>query len=134
MTSGDFLIEYGDAWPEKNASEGRTDKTVVPEIADLPAVKISKPKAAKKSATVKWKKISKKNQKKIAKVQVQYSTDKKFASADTKTGFAKKNKTSLKIKKLKSRKTYYVRIRAYKSVNGKIHVSKWSKTKTVKVK
>lgn len=134
MPSGPFLIEYGDAWPEEKASAGRSDKTVVPEIADLPAIKIAKPKSAKKSATVKWKKISKKNQKKIAKVQVQYSTDKKFVSADTKTGFAKKNKTSLKIKKLKSRKTYYVRIRAYKSVNGIIHVSKWSKTKTVKVK
>lgn len=138
MPSAPVLIEYGEAWQESSSSSVKTDnvsdKTAPAEIVDLPAIKIAKPKAAKKSVSVKWKKISKKNQKKIAKVQVQYSTDKSFVSADTKTIFAKKNKTLLKIKKLKSRKTYYVHVRAYKSVNGKIHVSKWSKTKTVRVK
>ena len=103
------------------------------EIVDLPKVKISKPKAAKKSATIKWKKVSKKNLKKIAKIEIQYSLDKNF-----KTGviskYAKAKKTSLKIKKLTSKKTYYVRIRAYKKSGGVVHVSKWSSRKKVKVK
>ena len=43
-------------------------------------------------------------------------------------------KTSKVIKKLKSGKKYYVRIRAYKTYSGKTVYSKWSKVKTVKVK
>lgn len=102
-------------------------------IVDLPTVKISKAVKAKKAFTVKWKKVSKKNQKKIGIVQIQYSKDKKFKSG-VKTVTAKKNATSKKIKKLKSKKTYYVRVRAYKKVDGVVHVSKWSKVKKVKVK
>ena len=100
---------------------------------DLPAVRISKPKAAKKAMTVKWKKVSKKNQKKIASIQIQYSTDKTFRKG-VKTVTAKKSSSSKKIKKLTSKKTYYVRIRAYKKAGNVIHVSKWSAVKKVKVK
>ena len=103
------------------------------EIADLPKVKITKPKAAKKSATIKWKKVSKKNQKKIAKIQIQYSLDKMFKTG-LKTVTAKKTATSKVIKKLKSKKTYYVRIRAYTKSGGKVHISKWSKIKSVKIR
>ena len=40
-----------------------------------------------------------------------------------------------KIKRnLKSKKTYYVRIRAYKKSGGAVHVSKWSSVKIVKEK
>ena len=42
----------------------------------------------------------------------------------------KKNKIALK--KLKSNKKYYVRVRAYKNINGKKHFGKWSK-KTAKI-
>ncbi len=45
-----------------------------------------------------------------------------------------KNKTKLKVKKLKKGKTYYVRVRAYAKKGGVIHVSKWSKAKKVRVK
>ena len=107
--------------------------TTSAEIIDLPAVKISKPAAAKKTAAVKWKKVSKKNLKKIKKVQIQYSMDKTF-NTGVKTKFANPKKKSVKIKKLKSGKKYYVRIRAYKSIGGAVHVSKWSKVKTVKIK
>ena len=103
------------------------------EIMDLPAVKISKPKAAKKSATIRWKKVSKKNLKKIKKIEIQYSMDKSFQTG-VKKKYVKAKKTSQKITKLTSKKKYYVRIRAYTSSGGVIHVSKWSKTKTVKAK
>ena len=113
---------------------GFTEKQVIAQLAPtLPAVKISKPKAAKKSATVKWKKLSKKKLKKIKKIEIQYSLDKNFKTG-VKTKYAKAKLTSLKIKKLKSKKTYYVRLRAYTNSGGAVHVSKWSGPKKVKVK
>ncbi len=107
-------------------------KTIAQLAPTLKAVKISKPKAAKKSMTVKWKKVSKKKLKKIKKIQIQYSTDKTFKTG-VKTKYAKAKKTSLKIKKLKSKKKYYVRIRAYTKSRNTVHVSKWSAVKSVKV-
>ena len=113
---------------------GKTETKSIAQLAPtLPTVKIAKPKAAKKSVTVKWKKVSKKNQKKIAKIQIQYSTDKTFKN-DVKTTTAKKTAASKRIKKLTSKKTYYFRVRAYKKTNGVVHVSKWSKIKKAKIK
>lgn len=99
----------------------------------LPAVSIKKPAAAKKAAVIKWKKISNKNQKKISSIQIQYSMDKNFRKG-VKTATAKKTAVSKKITKLKSKKKYYVRIRAYKKDKKDVHVSKWSAVKTVKIK
>ena len=45
-----------------------------------------------------------------------------------------KKKASATIKKLKSKKKYYFRVRAYKWSGGRDHVSRWSKTKKAKVK
>ena len=74
---------------------------------------------------VKWKKTA------TAKgYQVQYSTSRKFKSKKTKTT----GKTSLTIKNLKKKKTYYVRVRAYKTVNGKKSYGKWSSVKKIKIK
>lgn len=99
------------------------------EIVDLPAVKISKPKAAKKKITVKWKKVSKANLKKIGGIQIEVATDPGFTSI-VKTATAGKKKTSKVIKGLSPKTKYYVRIRAYAAGN---HVSVW-KSKSVKVK
>ena len=57
----------------------------------------------------------------------------KFKKAKTKTvnGY-KKNKIT--IKKLKSKKKYYVRVRTILKIKGKTSYSKWSKIKTVKTK
>ena len=123
-------------------ASGKTDGGAAPssaasaeaaEIVDLPAVKISKARAAKKAATVRWKKVSKKNRKKIAKIQIQYSMDKEFRNG-VKTTTARKTAASKKISKLASKKTYFVRIRAYRNIGGQIHVSKWSKVKKVRAK
>lgn len=116
-----------------SACDKNETKTIAQLAPTLPAVKITKPKAAKKSATIKWKKVSKANQKKIAKIQIQYSLDKTFKTG-IKTVTTKKTATSKKITKLTSRKTYYVRIRAYKKDAKGVHVSKWSATKAVKAK
>ena len=65
--------------------------------------------------------------------QIQYSTSKKFTSpkSTTVSGYSK---TSKKITGLKSKKTYYVRVRTYKTVNGKKIYGSYSSVKSVKVK
>ncbi len=118
-----------DAQKAAEANSNTTVNSQPSEIMDLPIVKISKPKAAKKKITVKWKKVSKKNLKKISGIQIQVSTDPNFSTI-LKTVPAGKKKTSKVIKGLQSKTTYYVRIRACAAGN---HVSDW-KSKSVKVK
>lgn len=86
-------------------------------------------KMAKKKATVKWKKISG-----VKGYQIQYSTSKKFTKKTTKSKTT--TKTSITIKKLKSKKTYYFRVRAYKknAAKQKVYSKKWSKVKKAKIK
>ncbi|MEE0706147.1 MAG: fibronectin type III domain-containing protein [Adlercreutzia sp.] len=92
--------------------------------------KLSKPKAAKKSFTVAWKKQAKQT----TGYQIQYSTDKKFKKkVKTKTVKSSK-KTSLKITKLKKKTKYYVRVRTYKKVGKSNYYSTWSSVKSVKTK
>lgn len=98
----------------------------------LPVVKISKPKAAKKAVTVKWKKVSKKNMKKVAGIQIQIATDPGFNNI-VKATTAGKKKTSKKIKGLASKQAYWVRVRTYRNDGGVMHVSAW-KTKKFKAK
>ena len=102
------------------------------EIIDLPTVKISKPAPAKKSVTIKWKKVNKKNLKKIQGLEIQVATDPEFTNI-VKTAISGKKKTSKKIKGLVSKQTYYVRIRAYKNAADGKHVSTW-KVKKIKIK
>ena len=67
--------------------------------------------------------------------QIQYSANKKFKKKSTKIRTVKKpSLTKLTVKKLKSGKKYYVRVRTYKTMNGAGLYSGWSKVKTVKVK
>ena len=91
-------------------------------------VKLLKVKAAKKKFTATWKSADD-----VDGYQIQYSLKKNMKSSKKKTvkGSAK---TKLTVKKLKSKKTYYVRIRAYKVINGTKFYSKWSAKKKVIVK
>ncbi|MCR5202415.1 MAG: hypothetical protein K6D02_04915, partial [Lachnospiraceae bacterium] len=85
--------------------------------------------AKKKKLTVKWKK----NSVQTTGYQIQCSTASNFKK-NKKTVTIKKNKTvKTVIKKLKKKK-YFVRIRTYKTVDGKKYFSKWSKVKKIKVK
>lgn len=93
------------------------------------SAKIKKVKSAKKAVSVEWKKVSG-----VKGYEVQVATDKKFKK-NKKTATVKKQKTTkVTIKKVKAKKKYYVRIRTYKTVNGKKVYSSWSKVKTVKTK
>ena len=89
---------------------------------------VSKVTAAKKGFTVKWKKQAVQT----TGYEVQYSTSAKFTKKTSKTVKVKKVKTtSAKVTKLKAKKKYYVRVRTYKTVQGKAVYSTWSKAKTV---
>ncbi len=62
--------------------------------------------------------------------QLQYALNKKFKKKKS----IQTKKTKYTIKKLKKKKTYYIRVRAYK-MNGKKKVyGKWSTVKKVKIR
>lgn len=74
-----------------------------------------------KAITVKWAKQSKKT----SGYQVQYSLNSNMKSAKSVT-IAKNKTTSKKIAKLNAKKTYYVRVRTYKTVGKTKYYSAWS--------
>ena len=88
--------------------------------------KLTKP--GRKQIKVTW-------QKRTAQVtgyEIQYSTTKNFTKKTTKTLKVKNYKTNTKtIKQLKAKKKYWVKVRTYKNVNGKLYYSKWSPVKTI---
>lgn len=62
--------------------------------------------------------------------QIQYAIKKNFSGKKTVTT----KKTSATLKSLKKGKTYYVRVRAYRTLDGKTVYGNWSNVKTVKIK
>ncbi|MBR6336148.1 MAG: fibronectin type III domain-containing protein, partial [Ruminococcus sp.] len=93
--------------------------------------KISNAKSTKaKKVKVTWKKTAGG----VSGYQVQISTDKKFKKAVTAYNVKKGKTVSKTISKLKSKKTYYVRVRAYKLADNKKNAGKWSAVKKVKCK
>lgn len=102
----------------ENASIGKDVKVL--------QVKFNKLKiAGKRKAKASWKKLTN-----VSGYQIQYAPNKKFKKAKSKTV----KSTSVTIKKLKKKKTYFVRVRAYKLVDGKKVYGKWSVVKKVKIK
>lgn len=93
----------------------------------LKTPKIYSLKAGKKKITV-----NNSDNKAASGYQIKLSTSKKFTKKTTKTVKVKYSKST--VKKLKSKKKYYVKVRAYKTQNGKSVYSAWSKIKTVKTK
>lgn len=82
---------------------------------------VSKLTAGKKSIKVAIKKQSSQ----VTGYEVQYSTSKKFTNAKSKT-IASYKTTTTTLTKLSAKKTYYVRVRTYKTVDGKKYYSDWS--------
>jgi hypothetical protein len=90
---------------------------------------VSKLTAGSKKITVS---INKKTTQ-ITGYQVQYSTSKTFTNANSKTITSYKT-TKVTLSDLRANKTYYVRVRTYKTVNGVRYYSGWSDYKYVKTK
>lgn len=93
-----------------------------------PKPSVKKLTSKKKAIGVKWNKKAG-----VTGYQIQYSTDENFSNAK-KVNVKGANKASATVKKLKKGKRYYVRIRTFKTVDGKKYYSSWSKAKTVKTK
>lgn len=97
-------------------------------IPKLKKTSISKLTAKSKGFKVSWKKISSESG-----YQIQYSTSSKFKNAKS-FRVTKTSTTSRSVSKLKAKKKYYVRVRTYRTINGKKYYSAWSKYKSVKTK
>ena len=110
--------------PTTKPSTTKNTKTVKPKKTSIK--KLSK---GKKKFTVTWAKVSG-----VKGYQIQYSSDKKFKKNNKSVTVTKQKSTKATVKKLKSKKKYYVRVRTYKTVNGKKIYSSWSKVKSVKTK
>ena len=95
-------------------------------VAKLGLPSLSKLTAGKKSFKAKWKAV-----KSIDGYQIQYSTSSSFKSGSKTVTLSGYSSTSKTVKSLKAKKKYYVRIRAYKTINGKKQYSAWSAKKTV---
>ena len=108
------------------AGEGTKSLTYVinPKATTISSVKSPK----SKKVTVKWKKASN-----ISGYELQLATNSAFTQGK-KSYNVGASSTSATKSGLKKGKKYFVRIRTYKTVNGKKYYSSWSAKKTVKVK
>lgn len=89
-------------------------------------------KKGKKKFTAKWKKPSKTKLNKMTGYQIRYSLNSNMSGS--KTVSASKKKTSVAVKKLVSKRKYYVQIRTYVKSGSRLFYSGWSGMKTVTVK
>ena len=115
----------------KTASDqtpAKTEKTVITH-QKLPKVAITSLRSKKKGQLViRWKK-----KQGIGGYEIQYGTQKTFKQAKTKK-ISGKGKTGIILKKLKRKRTYYVRMRSWKKVRGRYIYGGWSKACKIKVK
>lgn len=108
----------------KAAADKKVTITVNPTGVTLSSVKNS----ASKKMTVQWKKNA------VATgYQLQYSTDKNFKKSVTTKTISKNKTVSANYTKLTKGKTYYVRMRTYKTISGTKFYSGWTKAKSVKI-
>lgn len=89
--------------------------------------KLTLKSSARGKMTVSWS-----TAKSVSGYEIQYSRSKKMKNAQSLT--IKGKTTQVTLKNLAKKKKYYVRIRTYKTTNGKKYYSTWSTVKTVKVK
>lgn len=83
----------------------------------------------KASLTINWKKANK-----ASGYQVRCALNKKFTKGVKKATIKKGTTLKKKIKKLKRKKKYYVKVRAYRMVNGKTYYGPWSAVKSAKTR
>lgn len=105
-------------------AEGRNCVSYEPKKVTLTSVKSTEAK----KATVSFKKLTF-----ISGYEICYSASNSFASGNKTVGVPS-NKTSKTLTGLSSKKNYYVKMRAYKTVNGKKYYGAWSSVKKVMVK
>ncbi|MDO4868874.1 MAG: S8 family serine peptidase [Bacillota bacterium] len=126
-----YVTFSGGAVPEIT---GKPQSEPEPQIV-IPGTKISKVSRYKKALKIKWKKQSARTDgMRVTGYQIQIGTDPEFAT-DAKAVTVKGwNQASKKIKKLKRRTGYYVRIRTYMKLEDSMVYSEWSTMKLAKTK
>lgn len=85
-------------------------------------------KAANRSFTAGWKKNVQ-----ATGYQIQYAADSRFTKERKTVAVGKQATVRYKVSGLKSKKTYYVRIRSYKKVGKKVLYSSWSTVKKIRI-
>nr|WP_288642598.1 DUF6273 domain-containing protein [uncultured Anaerobutyricum sp.] len=83
---------------------------------------------AKSTLAITWKKL-----RKVTGYQVQFCAKSNFKKGTIERKF-KQKVTKTKVRPLKSKKKYYVRMRPYAKSGSKMYYGKWSKVKSVKIK
>lgn len=96
-----------------------SDKKITITVRPLNTGKVTSKSSAKGQIKISWKAA-----KSVSGYQVQYSRSATMKNAKSAT--VKSNTRSMTLRKLSSKKKYYIRIRTYKVVNGKKYYSKWS--------
>ena len=129
IVKGTKQDEVKDSKPSTTQTTTKPSTTKNTETAKPKKTSIKKLSKGKKKFTVTWAKVSG-----VKGYQIQYSSDKKFKKNNKSVTVTKQKTTKATVKKLKSKKKYYVRVRTYKTVNGKKIYSSWSKVKSVKTK
>ncbi|MBR5315746.1 MAG: hypothetical protein IKU44_03050, partial [Firmicutes bacterium] len=94
------------------------------------ATSVKKLTAAKKAFTVQLNKVSAQ----ATGYEIMYATNSKFTKGKKTVKITSYKTTSKKISSLSAKKTYYVKVRTYKTVDGEKFYSDWSKVKTIKTK
>ena len=112
-----------------NSQASNAESTTSAQIQKPNKTSVKKSKAKKGSVELTWSKT-----KGVKGYEIQVATDKKFKKNKKTVTIKKQKTTKTTVKKLKAKKKYYVRIRTYKTVNGKKVYSSWSKVKSVKTK
>ena len=130
----DYVVSYGD-----NKNIGKATVTVngvkaykdsVSESFNINPKKLSGfalKSAKKKKLTVSWNKGAND----VTGYEIVYATNSKFTKGKKTIKVSSRKKT---IEKLKSKKNYYVKVRAYKTVKGRNYYGKYTVAKKIKVK
>lgn len=109
-----------------NSSNSTSNTTIVKKPKKVSSVKVKK--TGKKKLKVSWKQITGQDG-----YEVQYALNKSFTKSKKTKKYGRKTH-DVTLKGLKSKKTYYVRVRAYKKNGTKNVYGSWSVVKKTKVK
>ena len=116
------IMAVKDSYAIKYAKNKKRGYTVIPK-----SINIKKITRKSNKIKVKWK-----TAKKISGYEIEYSTDPDFVNDCKKVKVKGKKKNNKTLSKIKSNKTYYVRIRTYKKKSYETIYGEWSNVKEVK--
>lgn len=124
-----YRCACGKLFLDKSAKKSVTKSQLTVKKLTVAKPSVKKVTAKSKALAISWTKKSG-----VTGYQIQVAVDKKFKKSLKTTTIKGASKSSVTVKKLKAKKTYYVRVRAYKKVSGKTYVSSWSKVTSKKTK